>query len=282
MQPERNLTEQEPPLTARSIVASTLLGLRPPALPPGPLVRAGEVFGIAEGTTRVALSRMLAAGELETDNGTYQLAGRLLDRMVRQDASRRPALKRWNGDWLTAIVTKTGRTASERAELRSALRELRLAELREGVWMRPDNLSLEDLPRAHAIVDEQCQWLRSSSDDPRAIAAALWDLASWSRRAGELRRRMRTSAVQLNRSNGDRRRALRDGFVLAASVLRHMQADPLLPAALLPDDWPGRALRHEYDDYARVSAKRWSEWLGARTMRRGEPEQRYAPPKSSA
>jgi phenylacetic acid degradation operon negative regulatory protein len=42
---------------------------------------------------------------------------------------------------------------------------------------------------------------------------------------------------------------LADGFVTSAAVLRHLQADPLLPPALLPDDWPGAALRHEYDAY---------------------------------
>jgi phenylacetic acid degradation operon negative regulatory protein len=248
-----------------------LLGLRPPALGPGALVRAGEVFDIAEGTTRVALSRMVAAGELVADNGTYKLAGRLLDRMARQDASRRPVLKRWNGEWLTAVVTKTGRTASQRAELRTALRELRLAELREGVWMRPDNLtgSSDDPSHVRAIVDEQCLWLRSSTEDPREIAAALWHLDAWSERAEHLRLRMQASTLQLRGTNDNRRTALRDGFVLAASVLRHMQADPLLPDELLPSSWPGRALRSEYDGYARVFARRWGEWLGVRTLQRG-------------
>src|SRR5688500_2876021 len=112
VQPKRNAHPNEAPLTARSIIASTLLGLRPPELGPRALIRAGEAFDIAEGTTRVALSRMVAAGELVADKGTYRLAGRLLDRMSRQDASRRPTLRRWNGEWVTAVVTKSGRSAS--------------------------------------------------------------------------------------------------------------------------------------------------------------------------
>ena len=32
-------------------------------------------------------------------------------------------------------------------------------------------------------------------------------------------------------------------------MLRHLQADPLLPDALLPSGWPGAALREEYDRY---------------------------------
>jgi phenylacetic acid degradation operon negative regulatory protein len=257
VQPDRN-PSSEAPLTARSIVASTLLGLRPPSLGPAALVRAGEIFGIAEGTTRVALSRMLSAGELETDDGLYTLSGRLLDRMSRQDASRRPALKRWDGSWRTAVVTAAGRTAAERADLRTAMRELRFAEVREGMWMRPDNLTADDAPRARAVADEQCMWMRSSVDDPRSLAAELWDLAGWARRAQTLRRRMRTSRRELDEPT---RAALREGFVLAAAVLRLMQADPLMPPDLLPDDWPGRALRADYDDYARIFATRWGAAL---------------------
>jgi phenylacetic acid degradation operon negative regulatory protein len=45
------------------------------------------------------------------------------------------------------------------------------------------------------------------------------------------------------------RGALAEGFVISAAVLRHLQADPLLPPELLPEDWPGAELRAEYDRY---------------------------------
>src|SRR5579862_9666620 len=78
------------PLTARSVVASTLLGVEPPRLPTRLLVRSGELFGISQGTTRVALSRMVAAGELVVEGNAHELAGRLLERQARQQASRVP------------------------------------------------------------------------------------------------------------------------------------------------------------------------------------------------
>ena len=39
---------------------------------------------------------------------------------------------------------------------------------------------------------------------------------------------------------------LAPGFELSATVLRHLQSDPLLPPALLPGDWPGPSLRSVY------------------------------------
>ena len=46
-----------------------------------------------------------------------------------------------------------------------------------------------------------------------------------------------------------RARGLAPGFELSAAVLRHLQADPLLPAELLPADWPGALLRSTYDGW---------------------------------
>lgn len=71
---ERNATAGARTLTARSVLLSVLLGTDPPRLPVGLLVRTTELFGIAEGTTRTALSRMVATGELTTTDGWYEIA----------------------------------------------------------------------------------------------------------------------------------------------------------------------------------------------------------------
>src|SRR5829696_3691172 len=96
--------DSERRLTARSVLASTLLGTRPPRLPVGRLVRAGALFGIAEGTVRTALSRMAAAGEVDADDGWYRLSGALLERQRRQDESRAAATVAWDGRWSLAVV----------------------------------------------------------------------------------------------------------------------------------------------------------------------------------
>lgn len=240
MSPSRNT------LTARSVLLSVLLGTDPPRLPVRLLVRTTELFGLAEGTTRTALSRMAAAGEVEAEDGWYALASdRLLARRARQAASREARTRPWTGGrWLQAVVVAPGRrAAADRSALRAALAGARLAELREGVWLRPDNLGDEAVP----AVGDEVRWFRSVPDgDPAALAAQLWDLDGWADRAGELRRRMAGLVGPLEA--GDRS-CLAEGFVLSADVLRHFQADPLLPAELLPAGWPGAALRRDYDRY---------------------------------
>jgi len=249
------------PLTARSVIASTLLGMHPPRLSSRLLVASGSLFGIAEGTTRTAMSRMVRAGELEPDDGGYRLAGALLSRQARQDASRIGRRRRWTGRWELAVVAAERRPAGERAALREAARRLQLGVRREGVWLRPANLDPARLADAWAVVDAQCERFDARpSGDPVALAATLWDLDGWALDAEALRAALRRLEGPLER--GDTRR-LADAFVLSATVLRHLLADPLLPDELLAGEWPGGVLRAEYERFDVAFKAVWREWFRA-------------------
>ena len=68
-------------------------------------------------------------------------------------------------------------------------------------------------------------------------------------------------AGQLGRLTPDGPEALAPGFELSAAVLRHLQADPLLPDELLPGGWPGAPLRGAYDLWDaryRSTLREWS------------------------
>jgi len=235
-------------LTARSVLASTLLGLDPPVLAVGRLVETAALFGITENTARTALSRMTAAGEVVAEDGRYRLTGRLLDRQRRQDEGRRPRLRRWNRRWRLAIVTEDRRSAADRAELRAALTRLRLAEWREGVWARPDNLDITP----SGLTAEHCSWAVADLDD----APALWDLDGWAEDARDLLVELRSTPPTIE--------TLAPGFVLSAAVLRHLAADPLLPDDLLPARWPGAELRAVYDEWDRTYRRLLATWHRSR------------------
>ncbi len=239
------------PLTARSVLASALLGMDPPELPVAQLVRLTSLFGINENRARVALSRMVAAGEATSDGaGLYRLAGPLVARQSRQSVSRSGATAPFDGRWSLAVVTTTGSAADVRQARRAALAYARLGELREGVWMRPANIHVA-LPPAH---DADVELMSAWPDDPMRLASRLWDLSAWSVRAGILLDGLAALAP-------DGPEALAPGFELSAAVLRHLQADPLLPAELLPDDWPGTPLRVAYDTWDaryRSTLRSWS------------------------
>jgi phenylacetic acid degradation operon negative regulatory protein len=177
---------------------------------------------------------MQAAGDVQSDDGRYRLSPRLMDRRRRQDESRRDPRLPWDGSWAFVIVTADRRSAAERAELRAAMAELRYAELREGVWLRPANLP----PAVHRAIDEHCQrWAARPQGELDVVPGELWPLAEWADRARAL-----GGALDDDGSLAER-------FMVSAAALHHLLADPLLPDDLLPAEWPGPALRHDFDRF---------------------------------
>jgi phenylacetic acid degradation operon negative regulatory protein len=223
----------------------------PPELPVAQLVRLTGLFGISENRARVALSRMVAGGEATSDGaGRYRLAGHLAARQSRQSASRAGTTASYDGEWWLAVVTTTGSSADVRSARRRALAYGRLAELREGVWMRPGNLAVR-LPDS---LDGDMELMTARPADPVTLTHRLWDLTAWSAQARDLLQRLAALVP-------DGSEALAPGFELSAAVLRHLQADPLLPPALLPAHWPGARLRAAYDQWDaryRATLRDWS------------------------
>ena len=130
-----------------------------------------------------------------------------------------------------------------------ALSFARLAELREGVWMRPDNLAVHLPDELGADVE----LMAAHPPKPTAWWTDLWDLPAWSARADDLL----DGLADLTPDGPD---ALAPGFELSASVLRHLQADPLLPEELLPG-LARPALREDYDRWDaryRATLREWS------------------------
>lgn len=229
-----------PNMTARSVVLSVLLGAHPAWATAGELIRLTNDFGIKEATLRVALTRMVGAGDLIRSADGYRLSDRLLARQRRQDDAIDPRVRDWCGDWILLIVTSVGNDARTRAALRTAMHSKRFGELREGVWMRPDNLKL-DLDRK---LEAQVRTLTARDDAPAELAGRLWDLPAWAQNGHRLLDEMAAAPDVPAR------------FLVAAATVRHLLTDPVLPDELLPPDWPGARLRAAYHDFAAELLKR--------------------------
>ncbi len=232
------------------MLASALLGETPPTLQVRRLVRIAALFGINENRARVALSRMVASGEVRGDGAaTYTLTGRLAERAARLAVSRTGTTAPFDGTWVVVVVTATGDAPATRRERRASLRAARLGELRDGTWLRPSNLevALDEVTAAATV-----RLTAVPKVDPAALAASVFDLSGWARRAQQL-------CDDLDVVGLDGPRALADGFERDAEVLRHLQRDPLVPDELLPRHWPGAALRASFDAFD----ARYRELLGA-------------------
>ena len=222
------------PLSARSVVLSLLLGAHPAELSAAALVRAGDLFEVPETTLRATLSRMVAAGDLVRDGSTYRLSERLLERQRRQDTALDVETTHWDGSWEQVVITSSGRSAQDRAELRATLASLRLGELREGVWLRPANLA-RPLPSWPA--DLIATFRATPDEEGVALSRRLWDVDGWAAHG-------RALLDGLADAGG-----ARDRLTLSAAVVRHLLRDPALPEDLIPEDWPSIPLRERYAGY---------------------------------
>ena len=101
-------------MTARSVVLSVLLGAHPAWATAAELIRLTTDFDIKESTLRVALTRMVGAGDLVRSADGYRLSDRLLARQRRQDDALRPRRRTWDGTWTTLVITSVGVDARSR------------------------------------------------------------------------------------------------------------------------------------------------------------------------
>ncbi|HUQ00242.1 MAG TPA: PaaX family transcriptional regulator C-terminal domain-containing protein [Aeromicrobium sp.] len=233
------------PLSARSVALSVLLGAPTGRLPVRDILATGELCDIAPQTMRVALSRLVGAGEVTADEGVYTLSPHHLDRLQAQHEAIAPRLRPWDGQWETVVIVESGRDAADRSRLRSELARLRLAELREGVWMRPANLDRPPFTDAHTTT------LLCQPAEPDRVLALLWDLSAWAERGHAL---LRASAGP----ELDGRR-----LAAVAALVRHLRSDPALPRELTPPHWPAEAMRSAYDEYRAQLGAHYAHLEGA-------------------
>ncbi|MCC3313570.1 PaaX family transcriptional regulator C-terminal domain-containing protein [Nocardia africana] len=237
-------------LTARSAILSVLLGAHPGEAPVSWIVRVAAGLGLQESAVRAALTRMVAAGDLERVDATYRLSARLIDRQRRQDeavASHRAA---WDGQWRMALVTVGADDSSDRAALREALQHMKFGEIREGVWARPRNLHTV----VPAAAERRLSFFTGVPDEPPAeLAERLFRPRAWADTARRLLSAFDTADTIAAR------------LEIAAATVRHILVDPLLPTELLPPRWPGEALRDVYAGFRTEFTAFAEELLGTST-----------------
>ena len=226
----------------------------------GSLIQLAAPFGLTERLVRTSVSRLAQDDWLvarrDGRRSEYRLTPRGQQRFA--EATQRiygkgPAS--WDGQWTLLVLAPNG--VKQRENLREGLRWLGFGQPSPGVFAHP-NSNLEQAREwlRNLDVARDALLLKSSSDDivvDRAVVAAGWDL-------GELARRYRRFVDSF--AAADTALTSRDAvtpesaFVIRTLLIHeyrkiHLQ-DPLLPPALLPDDWVGSSA---YDLCANLYAK---------------------------
>jgi len=208
------------------------------------MVKIGTLFGFADNAVRVAVTRLCAAGRLESVGaGSYRLtpAERKLHKHGERWNSGEERVRPWKGGFLA--VSLPARTNANRGTRRASETALQRLGFREGVaprvYLRPDNLR-----QRRGVTEAQLTDFGLQSDaevfvmggfSDRLMRAELLQLWPTDEMEREYRRRIRDLGRTLDRaSDMALEEALVELSVVGGAAVRTLARDPLLPDEMMP------------------------------------------------
>lgn len=231
----------------------------------GTLSRLVEAIGIDDRLVRTAMSRLASEAWLERTKVGRKSFYRLSEGGDRAfaDATRRiyfAAPPEWKGNWRLAILTATG-------EIRTAQRDMLkghgFGQLSPTVFLAPATAE-GDLFSGNTPAFSGIAWLDAagSAEDAMLLAGEAFQLQAVAAGYRRFVEAFCPLELALKRDEG-----LADIDRLVARILlihefrRVVLRDPLLPDALLPADWPGRAARSLAARIYRMLVQGSERWL---------------------
>jgi phenylacetic acid degradation operon negative regulatory protein len=211
----------------------------------GSLIGLAQPFGLTERLVRTSVARLAGDGWLvarrEGRRSEYRLTPTGRDRFAEATSRIYSAIPdSWDGQWTLLVLPPAN--GSRRQDVREELRLLGFGQLSPGVFAHP-NWNIEEARVALSGLDGAAGGLllKSTSEGSAAdlrLVATGWDL-------GELTRRYTrfvdtfTPVVEAMGSTLTDEAAFVVRTLLIHEYRKIHLRDPLLPPALLPDDWVG-------------------------------------------
>jgi phenylacetic acid degradation operon negative regulatory protein len=206
----------------------------------GTLLSFFETIDIDSGVVRTAMSRLAADGWLERSkvgrNSYYRLV-----RKGRQtfDAATRHIYDPPPSDWTGRFELLLIENAEDRDASREALRNAGFGSPLPGVWVAPSGVPVPEEAVAAIRLE-----VSAEDNSGRRLLRQSWPL---DRTAGAYLKFMKTFEPLRGWIGRGEMLADADAFTARILLIHHYRRvvlrDPLLPTALLPSDWPGRAAR---------------------------------------
>src|SRR5580765_3344433 len=224
----------------------------------GTLLEFFKALDVDSGVVRTAMSRLASDGWLERNkvgrNSFYRLAEQ--GRQTFDTATRHiydPPPSDWTGRFELLLIGN----GEDRDASRDALKNAGFGSPLPGVWVAPSGVPVPD-EAARAIRLE----VSAEDDSGRRLLSESWPLE----RTADAYQKFMKTFEPLHGWIG-RGAPLTDAEAFTARILlihhyrRVVLRDPLLPGALLPTDWPGRAARGMCGEIYRGLLPASEQWL---------------------
>src|ERR1700732_3244779 len=224
----------------------------------GTLLQFFEALDIDSSVVRTAMSRLTADGWFERNkvgrNSFYRLVQR--ERLTFDIATRHiydPPPSDWTGRFELLLIGN----GEDRDAAREALKNAGFGSPLPGVWVAPSGAPVPEEALAAIRLE-----VSAEDEAGRRLLSASWPL---DRTADAYLKFMKT--FEPLRGWLGRRERLTDADAFTARILlihyyrRVVLRDPLLPTALLPKDWPGRAARRLCGEIYRGLLPASAPWL---------------------
>ena len=229
----------------------------------GTLLEFFQALEIDSGVVRTAMSRLAADGWLERDkigrNSFYRLAqkGRqTFDTAVTHVYD--PQAADWTGRFELLLITG----GADRDASREALREAGFGSPLPGVWVAPSGVPVPAQAQGAIRLE-----VSAEDDSGRRLLRESWPLQ---RTADAYLRFIKTFEPLRGWIGRGEPLSAADAFTARILMVHHYRRvvlhDPLLPTALLPADWPGRAARRLCGEIYRgllVASEQWLDRHGS-------------------
>lgn len=263
-------------VSPKALVLDLLRVAAPRAIPVRSFVEIGALFGLTGNAVRVAVTRLVGAGLVESDErGSYRLTAAAAPLSAHVEAWRlgENRMRAWSGDWLAVslapIASRTARRRSERALARLGYRAAM-----DGVWLRPDNLA-----EPRAAMNAKLAELGLEGGARHFIArdfehdlVARWSVELWHSESTASAQRAMHERLEVSRKKVAKMPvgpAAVETFLLGGAAIRLLSTDPLLPPEIA-DSAARAALTAAMLEYDRVGRAVWTA-LGSEAVERSAP-----------
>ncbi len=226
-------------ITPKSVIVGMIQAADNRAMPVKIIVSAGKIFGFTENTVRVAITRMLREGSIESDERSlYRLSGskKTFSRYIGSWKRGEQRLRTWEGCWICSLTNKG--VVRRSADTKRLFEIAGFKEGLPGLQVRPDNLSIS----IKTLESLLAQFGNTENEEIFIVKEFSEKLTEqWIRYLWPVDKIIEAQQVFLHKIEQSAERieklpienALVESFLIGSEAVRLLITDPLLPAEIM-------------------------------------------------